>query len=140
MSIVLRNSLIVNNMVQSEKEAFIYFASIMLRNMEGKEFSTCYLKIERQENMQGFSTCYKTPQGAKGSYKIDNGSELCDVISDLYTITQTQPPIHKDWNKAVFTLYPDGKVDMEYIWDAEWQARIDGYNAEFERRRNKRKK
>ena len=29
---------------------------------------------------------------------------------------------------------------MEYIWDAEWQARIDKYNEEAERERNRRKK
>lgn len=62
---------------------------------------------------------------------------MCEVIRELYTITQTQPPIHKDWNKAVFTLYPDGKVDMEYIWDAEWQAKIDRYNAEAEAEKQK---
>ena len=41
------------------------------------------------------------------------------------------------WNKAVFSLYPDGKVDMEYIWDAEWQAKIDRYNAEAEAEKQK---
>ena len=73
-----------------------------------------------------------------GARMIDIDGKLCGLepdfdsdtaIQELYTITQTQPPIHKDWNKAVFTLYPDGKVNMEYIWDAEWQAEIDKYNA-----------
>ena len=124
-------------MVNSEKEAFVFFASTMLRYMDGKEFSACYLKIKRQVKMAGFSESYKDPDGVVKYFEIENGSEVCDVILDLYTITQTQPPIHKDWNKAVFTLYPDGKADMEYIWDAEWQARIDKYNAEAEAEKQK---
>jgi hypothetical protein len=127
-------------MVNTETDAFVFFASTMIRCMNGNAFSACYLEIERQEGAIGFSTCYKTPQGAEGYYEIENGAEVCEVIRDLYAITQTQPPIHKDWNKALFTLYPDGKSDMEYIWDAEMQAEIDKYNEEARKRRERRKK
>ena len=90
--------------------------------------------------MSGFSPTLIDLQGEETSFRINEKHELHEVIRELYTITQTQPPIHKDWNKAVFTLYPDGKVDMEYIWDAEWQAELDKLRADFESRRKRRKK
>lgn len=127
-------------MVKTEKEALVYFAGSLVRNMVDTDYSICCLHIKRQEGRTGFSAMFYDMNGVKKSISIDNGSELCDVICDLYTITQTQPPIHKDWNKAVFTLYPNGKVDMEYIWDAEWQAELDKLRADFERKRNRRKK
>ncbi len=127
-------------MVKTEKEALIYFVGALIRNMVETDYSICHLHIKRQEGMSGFSAMFYDKNGVKKSISIDNGSELCDVIDDLYAITQTQPPIHKDWNKAVFTLYPDGKADMEYIWDAEMQAEIDKYNEEARKRRNRRKK
>lgn len=112
----------------TEKEIFIIFANALVDSLpKNKPFKYCYMNIERQVGMTGY-----------GARLIDIDGKLCGLepefdsntaIQELYTITQTQPPIHKDWNKAVFTLYPDGKVNMEYIWDAEWQAEIDKYNA-----------
>ena len=124
-------------MINTEKEAFISFAERMISSMENNTYSACFLEINRQEGVTGFSTSYKDANGEEKYYTIRNGSEVCEVIRELYTIIQTQPPIHKDWNKAVFTLYPDGKVDMEYIWDAECQAKIDRYNAEAEAEKQK---
>ncbi len=127
-------------MIKTEKEALIYFAEALLRNLDNVDFTTCCLQMERQDGVTGFSAMFKDANEHKTSLRIDKRSELCEVIRDLYTITQTQPPIHRDWNKAVFTLYPDGKADMEYIWDAEMQAEIDKYNEEAKRKRNKGKK
>lgn len=116
-------------MVNTEKEAFLYFADVLIKNRGNIVFSKCWIEMERQPNSTGFGVRYLDESGTRKSMYIEAKNELCAVIQDLYTITQTQPPIHKDWNKAVFTLYPDGKVNMEYIWDAEWQAEIDKYNA-----------
>ncbi|MBP5705341.1 MAG: hypothetical protein J6X12_11715 [Paludibacteraceae bacterium] len=85
------------------------------------------MKLKRQPGHAGMSAKMVDMDG--NSCGLNPEFNYYDSIQDLYTITQTQPPIHKDWNRAVFTLYPDGKVNMEYIWDAEWQAEIDKYNA-----------
>ena len=127
-------------MIKSEKEALAFFAQTLIANLGNVTFSSCKLEIERQLGMSGFSPTLIDLQGEETSFRINEKHELHEVIRELYTITQTQPPIHKDWNKAVFTLYPDGKVDMEYIWDAEWQAELDKLRADFERKRNRRKK
>ena len=116
-------------MINTEKEAFLYFANVLIKNSGDVVFSKCWIEMNRQVNSTGFGARYIDESGTRKSMYIESKNELCTVIEELYTITQTQPPIHKDWNKAVFTLYPDGKVNMEYIWDAEWQAEIDKYNA-----------
>ncbi|KAA2242751.1 hypothetical protein F0L74_09495 [Chitinophaga agrisoli] len=44
-------------------------------------------------------------------------------IRELHEIT-TEGGSNK-WNRAVFTLLPDGKFDMEFIWDQELQDEIE---------------
>lgn len=115
-------------MINTEKEAFLYFADVLMENRGNIVFSKCWIEMERQEKMSGFSIVYIDESGEERYVSIkdiEKRSDLYSAILELYTITQTQPPIHKDWNKAVFTLYPDGKVNMDYIFDAEWQAELD---------------
>ncbi|MCL1670015.1 hypothetical protein M2T82_18285 [Elizabethkingia ursingii] len=45
------------------------------------------------------------------------------AIMELHEIT-TEGGNNK-WNKAIFTLTPDGDFDMEFIWDQELQNEID---------------
>ncbi|MBQ8020354.1 MAG: hypothetical protein IJ263_08140 [Paludibacteraceae bacterium] len=108
----------------SEKEIFVLFANALLDAIpESKSFKSCHMYIKRQPRHVGMSAEMFDMDG--NSYGLDPEFGYYDTIQELYTITQTQPPIHKDWNRAVFTLYPDGKVNMEYIFDAEWQAEVD---------------
>ena len=50
-------------------------------------------------------------------------------IEDLYQITRNELPIHKNWNRAKYMLYPEGKMNIEYIWDQELQDEVDQLNA-----------
>lgn len=123
----------------TEQEVFVVFVKALINAIpDGCSYQYCILQLERLPN---YTSAWAKITDYDGNIQVlDIETDLYDIIQELYTITQTQPPIHKDWNKAVFTLYPDGKVDMEYIWDAEWQARIDKYNEEAKRKRNKGKK
>ncbi len=112
-------------MINTEKDALLYFADVLIENRGDIVFSKCWIEMERQKKMTGFSIVYLDESLKKKFVSIENKDDLYTAIEELYTITQTQPPIHKDWNRAVFTLYPDGKVNMEYIFDAEWQAEVD---------------
>ncbi|MDO4525880.1 MAG: hypothetical protein Q4B61_11205 [Bacteroidales bacterium] len=85
------------------------------------------MKLKRQPGHAGMSAKMVDMDG--NSCGLNPEFNYYDSIQELYTITQTQPPIHKDWNRAVFTLYPDGKVNMEYIFDAKLQAELDEYTA-----------
>jgi hypothetical protein len=122
-------------MVNTETEALEYFRETLVNTLGDIEYTSCHLHIKRQERMSGFSSRYYDLNGEEQSLGPENCSEICEVIRDLYTITQSQPSVHKDWNKGVFTLYPDGRVNMEYIWDAEWQAELDRLRADYERRK-----
>ncbi|MFJ1383113.1 hypothetical protein [Capnocytophaga canimorsus] len=31
---------------------------------------------------------------------------------------------NNQWNKAIFTLFPNGNFDMEFIWDQAWHDEI----------------
>jgi hypothetical protein len=120
----------------TEQDVFIVFAKVLINAIpDGCSYKYCTLQLERLPNYS--SVWAKITDYDANIQVLDIETDLYDIIQDLYTITQTQPPIHKDWNKAVFTLYPDGEADMEYIWDAEWQAEIDRYNEEAERSRDR---
>lgn len=112
-------------MISTEIEAFSYFANVLITNIGDIAFSKCWIRMKRQIRMTSFGVFYVDESGNERRLSIENKDDLYTAIEELYTITQTQPPIHKDWNRAVFTLYPDGKVNMEYIFDAEWQAEVD---------------
>ena len=111
----------------TEKEIFMMLAQKITDAAE-LPFDKVCVYIERGISSATFCSClyYKNEERAVETHF---GFEGVRAIQELYTITQTQPPIHKDWNRAVFTLYPDGKVNMEYIFDAKLQAELDEYTA-----------
>lgn len=111
----------------SEKEVFIMLAQKMA-DVAKLPFDKVCVDIERGISSVGFCS-WLYYNNEKRNIEIHFGYECAEAILELYTITQTQPPIHKDWNRAVFTLYPDGKVNMEYIFDAKLQAELDEYTA-----------
>ena len=52
--------------------------------------------------------------------------EMATYVHKLHAITTEGG--HNRWNKLEFTLFPDGKFDLQFIWDQEWQDEVDGYN------------
>lgn len=112
-----------------EKELFSQIAiSIIGVLPQGVSFKKAVLEIKRLENNIGYTGYYILNNEEKKwldifSFKLDN-----DVIENLYQLTQNQTPIHTNWNRAIFTLYPNSTSEMEYIWDEELQQEVDGYN------------
>ncbi|MFJ1425721.1 hypothetical protein ACILD6_03920 [Capnocytophaga canimorsus] len=51
---------------------------------------------------------------------IDNA--IVDWVADLHKITTEGG--NSQWNKAIFTLFPNGNFDMEFIWDQAWHDEI----------------
>ena len=113
----------------TEKELFSQIAiSIIDVLPKGTRFRKSVLEIKRLENIVGYTGYYILDDGTKKwldifAFKLDN-----DIVEKLYQLTQNQAPIHTNWNRAIFTLYPNGTSEMEYIWDEELQQEIDGYN------------
>lgn len=89
------------------------------------------LKIKKLDKNVGFESYYTNSIGDKVDIDTSVNYQTAKAVIKLYEITQNYPLEHKKWNRAIFTLYPDNKFDMEYMWDQELQDRVDGYNNEI---------
>jgi hypothetical protein len=74
--------------------------------------------------------------GYSGDYQVGNNTvdlsvrkiprEIRSWLKELHSIT-TEGENNK-WNRAVFTLEPQGKFGMEFIWDQELHDQIESLN------------
>ncbi|AWL79425.1 hypothetical protein [Capnocytophaga canimorsus] len=70
--------------------------------------------------------------GYTGDYKLKDKTidldidyidiDIVDWVADLHKITTEDGS--NQWNKAIFTLFPNGNFDMEFIWDQAWHDEI----------------
>lgn len=67
-------------------------------------------------------------------YKTDNGEVKNTILQDSFknmrdikelNAIMTAENNKNKWNKAVFTVNPEGKFDMQFIWDQELQDEIE---------------
>jgi hypothetical protein len=115
--------------MKSQKEIFNQIAiSIIDVLPQGEQFKYAVLEIKRLDRNVGFTGYYIIPNESKKWLDIFNFKLDTSYIEDLYQITQTQPPIHKNWNRAVYKLFPEGKMEIEYIWDEALQNEVDKLN------------
>ncbi|MCU0337458.1 MAG: hypothetical protein MUF12_06310 [Sediminibacterium sp.] len=59
---------------------------------------------------------------------FDARTEMAQNVHELHAITTEGG--HNRWNKLVFTLYPNFKFNLDFIWNQEWQDEVDKYNNE----------
>lgn len=115
--------------MRTPKEIFNEIAiSIIDVLPQGEQFTRAILEIERLSGKVGITGYYFTPEEVKRWLNIFSFRFGSQCIEDLYQITQTQSPIHVNWNRAKYTLYPEGKMKIEYIWDQALQDEVDNYN------------
>jgi len=84
------------------------------------------LRLEVQPKHSSYNGIYKTNKGDIDISVFDFPLETGDAIISLHKLTTEGG--HNKWNKAKFTVTPDKKFDMEFVWDQEWQDEVDGYN------------
>ncbi len=65
---------------------------------------------------------YKNNDQMKNVILIDSFKNMRD-IKELNNITSENEK--NRWNKAIFTLFPTGKFNMEFIWDQALQDEIE---------------
>lgn len=97
---------------------------------QGMIFREAILNIMRQEGVVEFNSFLLDENGQKVNLEINMGYKYAKAVIELYQITQNEPPIHKDWNRAKYTLLPEGKMSIEYIWDQKLQDEVDKYNSQ----------
>ena len=90
------------------------------------EWHKAVLKSELQEGVTGYNLAYFDEKENRKSVRFVKPSYLSEQMHLLHSITTEGG--HNRWNKLEFTLFPDGKFDLQFIWDQEWQDEVDGYN------------
>ncbi len=117
--------------MRTQREIFNEIAIAIIDILpQGEQFNYVILEIKRLVGNVGFTGHYITPEEKKKWLNIFDFKLESSCIEDLYTITQTQPPVHNNWNKAKYTLFPTAKMEIEYIWDEALQNEVDRLNNE----------
>jgi len=95
---------------------------------QGLKFKEAILNIIRLEGVVEFNSYVIDESDNKINLEVSMGYKYAKAVLELYSITQTQSPVHKNWNRAKYTLFPEGKMSIEYIWDEDLQNEVDAYN------------
>ena len=94
-----------------------------------ENWGTAILKFEVIGDMVSNQGTYVNEKGENKQIDVDElDFELTFDLLDLHAIT-TEGGANK-WNRAVYTLTPDGKFDMEFIWDQALQDEIERLSKE----------
>lgn len=112
-------------------EIFELLANKALDSIKGiKDWKSVSLKIKRLEKNVGFESYYTDLKNNIIDVDTNVNYQTAKAIHKLYDITQNHPIEHKNWNRAIFTLYPDNSFEIDYIWDQDLQNQVDTYNKE----------
>ncbi len=121
----------------TEKEIFNAIAIAIINVLpKGQQFKKVVLEIKRLPGNIGFTGYYLTQEEHKKWIDIFKFTLNPDYIEDLYIITQTRYPIHKEWNRAIYELFLEGKMAIEYIFDEELQNEVDRLNSDVSSPKN----
>lgn len=91
----------------------------VMSNIETDNWSKAQLHLE----VIGGSVDFKGFLNDNERFNAPGGFSLAKSVLNLHAIT-TEGGSNK-WNKAIFTLTPEGKFDMEFIWDQEFQDEVE---------------
>lgn len=113
----------------TQKEIFNLIATGLLADIPKQlQFKEAILNIICLKNTVEFSSYIVDENNKKVYLQVSMGYKYAKAILELYNITQTEAPIHKNWNRAIFTLFPDAKMTIDYIWDDGLQNEVDKHN------------
>ena len=114
-----------------QKDIFNLLANGIIDDLpQGLKFKEAVLNIMRLEGVVEFKSHVVDLNNQIINLVVSMGYKYTKAVLELYTITQTQPPVHKNWNRAKYILFPEGRMEIEYIWDEELQNEVDRLNNE----------
>jgi hypothetical protein len=112
-----------------QKEIFNLLANGIIDDLpQGLKFKEAVLNIMRLEGVVEFKSHIIDDKGEKINLEVSMGYKYAKAVLELYTLTQTEFPIHENWNRAKYTLFPEGRMEIEYIWDEALQNEVDRLN------------
>jgi hypothetical protein len=91
----------------------------IMNNIETDNWERAQLHLE----VIGSSVDFKGYLNDNERFDAPGGFSLAKSVLNLHSITTEGG--HNKWNRAIFTLTPDGKFDMEFIWDQALQDEIE---------------
>jgi len=109
------------------EEIFKKLATKLIEDIGDVQWEKVILDLIRLEGSVRFSAIFIN-ESQSSDLEVSFGFWEARDVHKLYNITQSEPAVHTNWNRAKYTLFPDGKMEMEYIWDQELQDEVDGYN------------
>jgi hypothetical protein len=114
-----------------QKEIFNLLANGIIDDIpQGIKLKEAILNIMRLEGVVEFKSYVIDANDKKINLEVSMGYKYAKAVLELYTLTQTEFPIHKNWNRAKYTLFPEGRMEIEYIWDEALQNEVDRLNNE----------
>ncbi|WP_404812187.1 hypothetical protein ACIRNY_12130 [Capnocytophaga canimorsus] len=94
-----------------------------INNAIEEDWSKAVVNIETVGEMASFKGFYLNKDNLQNQIEVDDFDfDLLFDILDLHKITTEGG--NNQWNKAIFTLFPNGNFDMEFIWDQAWHDEI----------------
>ena len=115
--------------MNTQREIFSQIATAIIDILpKGEPFHYAVLEIKRLTANIGYSGFYINNNNNNKWLDIFNLNLDTKYIEELYIITQTHLLVHKNWNRAKYTLFPDGKFEVEYTWDEALQNEVDKLN------------
>ena len=88
-------------------------------NIGNVQWREARLLIDIVESSVGFEGFFNENE----RYSTPANFALAKSILELHKITTKGD--HNRWNRAIFKLWPEGKFDMEFIWDQELHDELD---------------
>ncbi|AQW99499.1 hypothetical protein M2T70_11525 [Elizabethkingia anophelis] len=108
----------------SVDEIYLIIAQNIANSIQSEDWNKATLNIQGDDSYVDTTGEYLDSNDVAQSLDVHNFDADVDfAIMELHEIT-TEGGNNK-WNKAIFTLTPDGGFDMEFIWDQELQNEID---------------
>ncbi|QYS92174.1 hypothetical protein JJC04_06295 [Flavobacterium covae] len=99
-----------------QREIFNLLANGIIDDLpQGLKFKEAILNIMRLEGVVEFNSYVIDETDRKINLEVSMGYKYAKAVLELYTITQTQPPVHKNWNRAKYTLFP-GRENADRVY------------------------
>ncbi|HEY8400099.1 MAG TPA: hypothetical protein VIK89_02495 [Cytophagaceae bacterium] len=114
-----------------QQKIFEKFAAATLKSVQNiNDWKKALLHIERQEKSVGFKSSYINSLDEEIKIDTEVDYYTSKAVQELYKITTKHPLKHINWNKALFSLYPNNHFEIDYMWDQEFQDEINRLNKE----------
>ena len=105
-------------------EICLLIAQNIANSIQSENWNKATLNIQGDDTYVDTTGEYLDSNNVAQSLDVHNFNADVDfAIMKLHHITTKDG--NNKWNKAIFTLTPDGDFDMKFIWDQQLQNEID---------------